>query len=244
VCLLYDDETGDLLAVLEASKLGQMRTGAASGLATRVMAREDATVVGMIGTGRQARSQIAAVCAVRPISLVRAYSRNEERRAQFAREMAGDLGVEVRPVGSGEEAVRGADIVITMTNTKEPVLHGAWLEPGTHVNAAGQNQVEARELDVEAVRRADVIAADAVDGAQIECGDLVTAVAEGAITWDRVVDFGKVLVGAAPGRTGAAQISLFESQGLCAEDMAGAARVYRCALEQGRGTEIPMFRGR
>jgi ornithine cyclodeaminase/alanine dehydrogenase-like protein (mu-crystallin family) len=233
-----------LLAILEASKLGQMRTGAASGIATRVLAREDASVVGLIGTGRQAQSQLAAVCAVRPITLVRAYSRDAERRARFAAQMTEELGVQVVAAASGEEAVGGADIVITMTNTKEPVLKGEWLEPGMHVNAAGQNQVEARELDVEAVRRADVITADAVDGAKNESGDLVTAVAEGAITWDQVVDFGAVLVGARSGRTSPEQITLFESQGLAAEDLASARLVYTRALEQGRGTEIPIFAGR
>ena len=160
VVLLYDGETSALLAILEGNLLGQIRTGAASGVATRYMAREEARTVGIIGTGRQAATQLEAVCKVRDIQQVWAYSRKQERRDAFAEEMAGRLDVSVTAVDTGEACMREADIVVTITSAREPVLEGAWLKEGTHINAAGSNHYLRCELDDEAIRRAALITVD------------------------------------------------------------------------------------
>lgn len=241
VVSLFDSASGELLALLEANTLGQIRTGAATGVATRALAREDADSVSVIGSGWQARAQLEAVCAVRQIKTVKVFSRDPQRRAAFARDMEASLGLEVRPAESGHAAVAGTGIVLVITNARTPVLEGAWLEPGMHVNAAGSNRADAAELDAEAVRRADIIAADQVADAKIESGDLVAAVAAGAISWDRVSELGEILAGKAPGRTSPDQITLFESQGLAIEDVAAARRVYELARERGAGTEFPLF---
>jgi ornithine cyclodeaminase/alanine dehydrogenase-like protein (mu-crystallin family) len=238
---LFDSETGDLLSIMEANTLGQIRTGAASGVATKALARADAASVSVIGSGWQARTQLEAVCAVRAIERVSVYSRDQERRESFAREMSEKLRITVEAARSGEEAVRGTDIVLVITNARTPVLEGAWLEPGMHINAAGSNRANAAELDVAAVARADVIAVDQLDDARIESGDLIAAVQADAVKWENVIELGAILAGKARGRESDEQITLFESQGLAIEDLVAARRIYELALEQGVGTEIELF---
>jgi ornithine cyclodeaminase/alanine dehydrogenase-like protein (mu-crystallin family) len=239
--LLYGGEPRQLLAVMEAGGLGQIRTGAASGVATRHMAREDATSVGMIGTGNQAITQLAAVCAVRNIQSIKAYSRTPERREEFCQRMSESLGIEVLPVISAREAVQGTDVVIVITNvrTLDPVLMGDWLEPGMHVNAAGANSIGRRELDDDAVVRSSVIAADARDQAKLECADLTIPIASGLLDWDRVWELGQVVAGQVSGRNAASDITLFESQGIALEDVAGAAHVFQRAQAEGAGVPLP-----
>ena len=239
--MLYGGEPRQVLAVMEAGNLGQIRTGAASGVATRHMAREDASSVGIIGTGFQAMSQLAAVCAVRPIRTVRAYSRTTERREEFCRDMSDSLGVEVSPVASAQEAVLGADIAIAITNvrTLDPVLLGDWLEPGMHINAAGANSLNRRELDDAAVARCSVIVADDVSQAMIECADLVIPIGSGLLDWSAVLELGQVVTGRSPGRATDDDITLFESQGIALEDVAAAAHIFRRAQEEGIGVPLP-----
>lgn len=143
--LLYEAEAGDLLAMIEADKLGQMRTGAASAVATRFMAREDAHTIGIIGTGWQAESQITAICAVQPINSIKVYSRHSEHREAFAQKMTAALGLPVTPVETAEKAIRDQEIIITATTAREPVLDGRWIAPGTHINAIGANFLSKRE---------------------------------------------------------------------------------------------------
>ncbi len=183
---LFSAESGELVALIEADYLGQMRTGAASGVATRFMARQDARVAAIIGTGLQARTQLEAIAAVRKLESIRAFGRDPGRRETFAREMTPALGVPVTPVSSAEEAVRGAQIVTTCTTSKVPVLEGRWIEPGMHINAVGVNQAQKRELDAEAVLRCDVIAADSREQSKIEAGDLIQAFAGDACRWESV----------------------------------------------------------
>lgn len=235
VVLLYQADSGELLAILEADKLGQTRTGAASGVATKYMARSDASTVGIIGTGWQARSQLAAVCGVRSITSVKAYSRQVERRQTYCHEMSDELGIPVEPAESAEEAVRDADVVVTITNARTPVLFGEWLKPGVHVNAAGSNALIRCEIDTEVVKRASLITADSKDTAKIECGDLLAPIERGMIHWDQVRELSDVVAGHIPGRQSAEDLTLFESQGLAIEDMAVAARVYQKAIEEGIG---------
>jgi alanine dehydrogenase len=238
---LFDSESGDLLSIMEANTLGQIRTGAASGVATKVLARTNASSVSVIGSGWQARTQLEAVCAVRSIERVNVFSRDPEKRGSFATDMTERLGIPVMAADSGEKAVRGTDIVIVITNARTPVLEGAWLEPGMHVNAAGSNRANAVELDVAAVARADVITVDQLADAKIESGDLIAAVQADAIKWENVIELGAILAGKADGRESDDQVTLFESQGLAIEDLVAARRIYDLAVKQGVGTEIPLF---
>ena len=237
--MLYDYETGQLLACMEAGRLGQIRTGAASGLATRYMAREHAATVGVIGTGFQARTQLEAVCAVRDITQARVFSRRAERREEFARQMSQRLEVEVVPVESAEACVSDADMVVTITSSRDPVLEGAWLAPGTHVNAAGGNHWMRREVDEATVERSEVIVVDDLDQAKRECGDLIWPEARGTFRWDMAHELKEVVSGRFPGRPDGQAITLFESMGVALEDIAAAQLVYRKAVERGVGQELP-----
>lgn len=235
---LFDAIGGELLALIEADKLGQMRTGAASGVATKYLAREDAKTVGIFGTGWQAQSQLAAVCAVRRIEEVRVFSRRPENRERFCKEMAAELNLaNIHPVETGEAAT-DADIIITITSAREPVVEGAWLKPGAHVNAAGGNSILRREFDDEAIKRASFLAVDSLDQAKLESGEFVMAVEKGLLVWERVKELRHVVNGDVPGRTSPEQITLFKSLGIAIEDVAAAAVVYRKAKEQKVGKEL------
>lgn len=235
VVLLFQADSGELLAMIEADRLGQMRTGAASGVATKYMAREDAATVGVIGTGWQARSQLAAVCGVRKVTSVKAFGRDRPRREAYCREMSDELGLSVQPVESSRACVDEADVVITVTSASQPVLEGAWLAPGTHVNAAGSNALVRSEIDEETVRRASVVAVDSREQARMECGDLLALVEKGLLQWDSMTELADIVAGHAPGRMEPGDITLFESQGLAAEDVAVASVVYEKAKANGAG---------
>ena len=235
---LSSAETGELLAIIEASRLGQLRTGAASGVATKYMARADASTVGIIGAGNQAKTQLEAVCRVREISRVTVFSRASERRESFASNMSSNLGIQVTPVESAESCVGDSDILMVITNASEPVLDGRWVEPGTHINAAGANSWNRRELDDEAVSRASVIVVDDIEQARIECGDIMHAADGGFVRWEQVRALSDVVGGTTPGRISEDDITLFESQGIALEDIALGARVYELALEQGVGVNF------
>jgi ornithine cyclodeaminase/alanine dehydrogenase-like protein (mu-crystallin family) len=236
--MVYSSDDGRLLAMVEADWLGQMRTGAASGLATQYMARPEANFVGIIGTGGQARTQLMAVCAVRQVRTIRAYGRDAERLRRFCSEMESQLSVEVLPTSSAEEAVREAEIVVTATTAREPVLEGAWLQPGTHVNAMGSNWASRRELDGEAVERSAVVAVDDLGQAQLEAGDLVMAAEEGRFSFDRSVPLAAIVSGKTSGRETPEDITLFKSLGIGLEDVTVAKHVYDLAREQGLGYEV------
>lgn len=231
---------GEMLALMEADSLGQIRTGAASGLATRVLAREDARALAVIGTGWQARSQLEAVCAVRPIERVRVYGRDPERRRAFCTEMSERVGLLVEPAASAREAVADADVICTMTNSAAPVLEGAWLREGAHVNAAGSNRPNAQEIDVETVRRAAVVAVEDVAQAKVESGDLRAANETAGWDWNQVTRLSDLVAGHALGRTGDDQITLFESLGIGLWDLAVAIHVHDACVAQGRGTRLPI----
>lgn len=237
--MLYDYASGALLSCMEASRLGQIRTGAASGLATRWMARADADSVGVIGSGFQARSQLEAVCAVREIKRVKVYSRRQERREEFAQRMGERLNLEITPVESAQECVSDVAVAITITSARDPVLEGEWLAPGTHINAAGGNHWIRREIDEAAVLRSAVIAVDDLDQAKVECGDLLWPESRGEFRWDMVCELQDIVAGRVIGRPEERDITLFESMGVALEDIAAAQLVYRKAKEQGIGQELP-----
>ena len=239
--LLFEGESGELLAMLEADHLGRIRTGAASGVATRCLARTDAARAGVIGTGRQARTQIEAAAKVRNLQSVKAYGRDSKRRETFAREMTRVLGVPVEAVDTGEAAVRSADIVITATTSRDPVLKGAWLRSGAHVNAVGANMLNRRELDDEALSRSALIAVDSIEQAREEAGDLVQGLSAIRGAWDSVVELHEVVADARPGRKSEDEITVFKSSGIALWDVIAAGFVYREALKKGRGREITLF---
>ena len=237
--LLYSTETGDLDAVLEPGTLAWIRTGAASGVAAKYMSRPESSVIGLIGAGRQAVTQLEAICAVRPVALVKVYARTEETRNRFAIEMAQHLAIDVRPVDSPEDAVRGSDIVDVITSAREPTFDGAILEPGTHVIAAGVNSWTKREIDEVTISRSALIAVDDMEQAKIECGDLLWAAERGTFRWGQAVELHQVVSGQVPGRPEDDAITLFESQGIGVEDIAASAYVLKKARELGIGQELP-----
>ena len=239
IVMLYDYETGALLSCMEGGRLGQIRTGAASGLATKYMAKKDAATVAVIGSGFQARTQLEAVCAVRDIKGVKVFSRKEERRTAFAERSSESLKVDVKAVESAQECVEGAEVVIVITSAREPALRGEWLSPGAHVNAAGGNHWMRREVDEETVLRSEVIVVDDLDQAKIECGDLMWLEPRGSFRWDMAKELQDVVAGRVNGRPSEESITLFESMGLALEDIAAAHLVYNKAKAQGIGQELP-----
>ncbi len=237
--LLYSAVDGRLMAVIEANRLGQLRTGAAAGIASKYMARADAARVGIFGTGFQARSQLAAVCAVRPVKAILAYGRDRVRCEEFCREMSTTLGVSVTPASGPEQAARESDIVITATNSKEPVFSGAWLAGGAHVNAIGSNHLSRREIDTETVRRAACVVVDSIEQSKLEAGELATAADEGAFYWEDARELGLVVVGDFPGREDDSEITLFKSNGIALEDVAFAGKIYQAAQNADLGERLP-----
>ncbi len=235
---LFDGDSGEPLALLEANRMGQRRTGAASGVATKFLARRDAAVVGLVGTGWQAESQLEAMCAVRPVTAVRCSSRDLGHRVAFAQRWSKSLGIDVTAVDSGERAIRGADIVIAATTASTPVVQGEWLQTGVHVNAMGANHLDARELDDEALRRSTLIVADSAEQARLESGDLTQAVRDGIMGWDRVHELSAVVSGRLPGRESPEDRTLFKSLGIALEDVAVASWLYERAQRERVGKEV------
>jgi alanine dehydrogenase len=238
VVLLYNGD-GQLAAVIEAEKLGQLRTGAASAVATKHMARKEAFRLGIIGTGFQARSQVQAICEVRSLTDIRAYSRDCGKCEQFCKEMTAMLGISVAPTSTPEDAVREMDIVVTATNSKTPVFKGEWLSKGTHINAIGANFLSKQEIDAETVKRSACVVVDSREQAILEAGDLARAAEKEAFYWEDARELGLVVVGEFPGREDASEITLFESQGIALEDVALAAKVFEKAVEAGIGEQLP-----
>jgi ornithine cyclodeaminase/alanine dehydrogenase-like protein (mu-crystallin family) len=240
---LYRIETGGLEALIEADYLGQMRTGAASGIATKYMARKNARTAGVIGTGLQARTQLEAVAAVRQLGEARAYGRSAERLAQFCSEMSARLQIPVRPAATEDEAVRGADIVITATTAASPVCHGAALAEGAHINAIGANFLHKRELDENAILRVGTIVVDSIEQSKVEAGDLVIPFGTSGVRWESMLELADVVAGKAQGRQSEKEITLFKSNGIAVWDVAAALRVYQAALAKNAGRPIPLWEG-
>ena len=239
IFLLYAAEDARPLAHFEANYLGQIRTGAVSGLATQLMARPDASSLGIIGSGFQARSQLSAMAAVRPIRKASVWSRDAEKRARFAAECSAAFRIPVTAAETAEQAVTGMDIVVTATNARDPVIASAWIAAGTHVNAMGSNQASRRELPAELVLRADRIAVDSLEQAHMESGDLLLALP--AAEWNRLklCEVKDVVAGKIPGRANPREVTIFKSNGLAVEDVICAGYVYEKGLELGRGAKSP-----
>jgi ornithine cyclodeaminase len=238
--IIFEATHGQPLAMADASEITAIRTAAVSGAATRVLARDDAGDLAIFGSGTQARTHLEAMLVVRPIERVRIWSRQPDRAAAFAERESARHGITIESCSSAEIAVRDATIICTTTASREPILMGSWLTPGAHVNAVGSSVKTARELDGAAMSRARIFV-DRRESVLNEAGDFLLARDEGAITnADIVAELGDVIAGLAPGRERADEITLFESLGLGVEDVAAAWFVYSRALEQGRGTSVPL----
>ena len=219
VLVLFDAGTDELLALIEADRLGQFRTGAASGVAAKFLAREDATGLGLIGAGLQAEMQLRCIRAAVPT------------REDFAQR----LGVEVAE--SAQEAA-AQDVVVTITSSRDPVLRGDWLRPGALVCAAGANRPQARELDNAVLQRAAFVCCDSVEGAKIESGDLIEPVQQGVLDWLEVHELAEVVSGQVQGRQSDDDIVVFKSNGIAAWDIAIGALAVERARERGVGREL------
>jgi alanine dehydrogenase len=239
--ILFSAQDGHLLSIIEADWLGRVRTGAASGLATKYLARPGASLVGLIGAGKQAVTQLMGVFAVRPVKTVYVYSRRLPECEMFCNEMMRRLPIEVRPVASPRQAVEDADIVITATYSPEPVLPGDWLKAGCHINAIGSNWANRRELDHATLQRSELIVTDSKEQARAEAGDFIIPANERLFDWDRVHDLADVLVGRGPRRESSSEVTLYKGVGIALEDVAMAAHVLTLARERGIGEEINLL---
>jgi alanine dehydrogenase len=238
---LYEMKTGDLLAMIEADYMGQLRTGAASGVATKILSRQNSRVAAIIGTGGQARTQLEAIACVRELESARVFGRDAAKRETFAKEMTERLGFPVQSVASSSEAVRGADILCTATTAANPVVIGADLAPGVHINAIGANHAHKRELDDEAVASADVIVVDSIEQSRQEAGDLILAFRGDETCWTGVKKLSDVVAKKSPGRTSDSEVTLFKSNGIASWDLAVAMKVYALAKEKKLGRVSPFW---
>ena len=240
---LYSAETGELLALIEADYMGQLRTGAASGVATKYLARKLAKVAAIIGTGGQARTQLEAIHNVRMLDSVFVYGRDVERRNRFSDEMSDRLSINVYPADSAEAAVRTAEIICTATTSPHPVVLGKDLPKGVHLNAIGANHAHKQELDEAAVEKVNVIVVDSLAQSRQEAGDLIIPFDKKPDRWASVRELADLVAGKAPGRANDAQITLFKSNGIASWDLAVAEKVYTLAKEKGVGRELPLYAG-
>ena len=235
---LYSAQTTELLAMMEADTLGQKRTGAATGLGTRVLAREDATNAVLFGAGWQAETQLLAMDAVRPLKRVWIVNRKPERRQAFIQKMQPQVKAELLPAENVEQAVRQSHIVTTITSSREPVFKGEWLEPGVHINAAGGNLLLRREFDDETIMRSNRLVVDSIEQSKIEAGELMGVIETGRRHWEDFIELRDVVAGLKPGRNNPSDITLFKSLGLALEDVAIGKLVYERAVQRGIGTRL------
>jgi ornithine cyclodeaminase/alanine dehydrogenase-like protein (mu-crystallin family) len=234
---LFDAADGRPRALMEADWLGRMRTGAVSGLATKYLARGDASIFTVIGAGSQALTQVLAVAAVRSLREVRVFSRDAGHRAAFARELTATLDIRATPMANLKDAIDGAEILTTITSAAQPIFPGEWLQAGQHLNVCGSNYPDRREVDGRTIARADWLVADDVDAARLEAGDLILAEREGQLSWGRVRSLRDVV-----GTTGQRQpsdLTVFKSVGLAIEDVAAGAAVLELAESRGLGLRLP-----
>jgi len=238
---LYEISTGALLALIEADFMGQQRTGAASGVATKYLARQNTRTAAILGTGGQAKTQLEAVAAARKLDSVRVFGRDPERRAKFCAEMSTRLGIAVQPATSAAEAVRGADIVNTATTSAKPVLDGQDIAEGAHINAIGANHAHKRELDDTAISRASVIFVDSIEQSRQEAGDLIIPFQQHPEKWNAVHELDQLIACKVPGRASDKQITLFKSNGIASWDLAVAEKVYTLAKQKNLGRELSFF---
>lgn len=235
---LYSAETGKLLALMDGSTITAIRTACASAVATKVLASPEASVMGILGAGVQARCHIRALCKVRHMTTIRVYSPSGKSGQALKEDLEPEVGVEIEAVDSAVEAVREADLLVTATTAREPILSADWLKPGVHINAIGSHRPDLREIDPTTLSRAKVVV-DSRAAIMAECGDILLAIKEGAITEDHIyAEIGEVLASKKPGRKGAEEITLYKSVGIAVQDVATAHLVYQKALDRKVGVRV------
>jgi len=237
---LFEAQTAELLAMMQADRLGQIRTGAATGLATRILSNPDASEAALIGAGWQAETQLLAMDAVRNLSRVWVVNRNAQRREAFITKMQRYVKARLVPADSPEQAMHSSQIVTAITSSREPVVQGEWVHAGQHINAAGGNMLLRCEIDDETVLRAHRIVVDSIEQAKEEAGEFLGVIESGRRHWEDFVELRDLAAGWKPGRTSAEDITLFKSQGLALEDVATGKLAYERALERGIGTRLEM----
>jgi ornithine cyclodeaminase len=237
---VFDAASGELRGVVEADYLGMIRTGAASGVASKALARPDARIAGVFGAGWQAEGHIRAICAALPLERVKVFSRKTDKLKDFCQRLTQLTGVAVEPAESAEAVVRGSDLLGTVTTASAPLFEAEWLEPGVHINAAGSNALIRQELSEAALRRSDLICVDSVPSALAEAGDLLPLLEKGRLQARQLVELGDVLIGRHGGRAGAGQVTVFESQGMAIQDLAVASRLLALAEHAGLGVRLPL----
>jgi ornithine cyclodeaminase/alanine dehydrogenase-like protein (mu-crystallin family) len=238
--LLFNAENGALRAVMAAGHLTGIRTGAATGVAAKYLAREDATILGIFGAGVQAKQQVAALIAVRPVMQIKVFDIDRAKAEAFAAQLGEEFNVRARPAASARETVAGSDLVVTATTARQPVFCGDWLEEGTHLSGIGANTPAKRELDAVAFQRSKIVV-DFKDQALQEAGDLREAISTGAITSDHLhAELGEIIIGKKAGRSSDREITMFKSVGIAVEDIATAAYVYQRAIAGGLGTSMTL----
>lgn len=237
---LINKEQGNLEAIMGSDWLGQIRTGAATAVAIKYLARKNSSVLGLFGSGRHAVTQLEAACMSFTFSEVKVFGRDAARVSAFCAKMEKQLNIKVRPALSREDTVRGSDIILTITRSGEPLFDGKWLEPGQCIAAVGSNALDRREIDTETVKRSDVIVVDSKEVAHNESGDLLPAFEAGLIYWENIADLGEVIIGSRPGRTSDTQITLFESHGMAIQDLYTGKHVLKLAREKQIGLDLPI----
>lgn len=235
-----EDSTGIPLALMEASHLTMVRTAATSAVATKHLAREESSVLGVFGSGIQARGHVEALATIKNLNLVKVYSPNPKHRENFSTTLKDKLGLNITPVEKPEDAVKGVDVVVTATTSKNPVFSGEWVDVGVHVNSIGAHTPDARELDDVTIKKAKIVV-DCMDAALNETGDLVIPIKKGIINVNSIhAELGEVVSGLKPGREAAEEVTLFKSVGLAIEDAAVAKIVYEKAKKHGLGLEVKL----
>jgi len=237
---VFDAASGSLRGIVQADYLGMIRTGAASGVAAGLLARPTSRVAGVFGAGWQAEGHVRAICAALPLNRVKVFSRQADKLQAFCQRLTAMTGVDVVPAASPEEAVRGSDLVGTVTTAAKPLFDAEWLEPGAHINAAGSNALIRQELSEAVFKRCGLVCVDSVPTALAEAGDLLPLLEKGRLHTRQLIELGDVLIGRQHGRRDAQQITLFESQGLAIQDLAVAVRLLEMAEQQGLGVSLPM----
>jgi len=237
--ILLDEKTGSPIAIMDGGYLTAMRTGGVAGLATRIFAREDATVHTMFGTGGMARAHAWAVDAARDIKKLVLYSVDPiEKRKNFAESLKDIIDCEIELAEDAQAAVGQADIVTLITSAKNPIINGDWLKPGTHINGVGSHSPGMRELDTLTVKKSKVVC-DLVEACKPEAGDFIIPIEAGDYSWDDIHgSLGDVITGKIPGRVSPEEITLFKSVGLAIQDISSAYHVYQKAVELGVGTDF------
>ena len=236
--MLFSAETGKMIAAMDGSYITAIRTACASAMATKVLANPQTPVLGILGAGVQARAHIQALARVRKLEKIKLYSPSGASAAALKQEMAPQFQATIEATNSADEAVRNADLVVTVTTAKEPILKKDWLKPGVHINAVGSHRPDLREIDGATLARAKVVV-DSREAIMAECGDILLAIKEGSIAKENIHgEIGEVLAGTKPGRARADEITLYKSVGIAIQDVATANLVYYKALKQGVGTNV------